>query len=119
MVLVYTTVSSVEVAQTIARSLVKENLVACVNLIPSLFSIYEWEGEINQEPEVMMLLKTTQAVENRVYQRIQELHPYRCPALFSVLPSQILPQFQGWVEKQCRPEVNPSDFLGDLKLKNS
>lgn len=51
----YVTVPSVDVGKTIGHGLVKNKLAACVNVIPQVTSIYEWEGKINEDSEVLII----------------------------------------------------------------
>ena len=53
----FVTASSAGEAKKIAQSLVSRKLVACVNLVPSITSIYEWEGKVEESDEVMMIIK--------------------------------------------------------------
>jgi periplasmic divalent cation tolerance protein len=57
-VLVYATFPSGEVAETMGRQLVEQRLAACVNILPGMTSIYRWEGVIERDSEVVMIVKT-------------------------------------------------------------
>ena len=81
--LVYMTAPSAEVAADIARAVVGERLAACGNLLPGVRSIYRWKGEICDDPEVLVLFKTTRATFERLRARIVELHPYECPEVIA------------------------------------
>merc|ERR1712087_16583 len=54
----FVTVPNMEVGRTLAHGLVKEKLVACVNIIPSLTSVYEWEGKVEEDGELLLMIKT-------------------------------------------------------------
>lgn len=73
-----------DVAEQIARALVGERLAACVNLVPGLRSFYRWQGEVAEDGEVLLIIKTPgdrfQAVEALVH----TLHPYELPELIAV-----------------------------------
>jgi periplasmic divalent cation tolerance protein len=83
--LVYVTVPSREEADTIALAVVEERLAACVNILGHIHSVYHWQGKIERSDEVAMILKTQQALQERLTLRIRELHSYECPAIV-VLP---------------------------------
>ncbi|HET6436549.1 MAG TPA: divalent-cation tolerance protein CutA [Anaeromyxobacter sp.] len=68
-----------EKAAELGRTLVAERLAACANLLPGLRSIYRFEGEIHDEPEVLLLLKTTRARFEALRDRVLALHPYAVP----------------------------------------
>jgi periplasmic divalent cation tolerance protein len=68
----------------LARSLVEEGLAACVNAIPNIASTYRWEGRIQEDREILLLIKTSEAVYARLEARILDLHPYELPEVVAV-----------------------------------
>ena len=84
-------------ARKLAARLVEERLAACVNLVPGLRSIYRWKHEICDEPETLLVIKTTAAKEAALARRLGELHPYECPELLAVPPTAGLPAYLAWV----------------------
>lgn len=82
--IVITTASSDE-ASRIGRTLVEEHLAACATLIPSVESIYEWQGKMEQASETLLLLKTDAALIEALETRLHALHSYETPE-FLVLP---------------------------------
>tara|TARA_R110002072_G_scaffold104046_2_gene228232 strand:+ start:2695 stop:3030 length:336 start_codon:yes stop_codon:yes gene_type:complete len=66
-------------ARSLARALVGAGLAACVNLVPGVRSIYRWEGELCEEGEVLLVIKTTPARREALIERLTELHSYECP----------------------------------------
>jgi len=75
-------------AERIAETVVGERLAACVNIVPGLTSIYRWEGQIQRDAELLLLIKTRQEVYPLLEARIRELHPYQIPEIIA-LPIQI------------------------------
>ena len=73
---ILTTVSTEEEGHMIANELVKNKLAACVSIVPKVHSIYEWENAIQNETEVLLMIKTTKAREKDIYQTVQSLHSY-------------------------------------------
>ena len=82
---VYTTIDNIQDARKIANTLVEEQLVACVNIIPEIESIYTWQGKIEEENEIVLIAKTTDENVKKTIQRIKTLHPYELPDII-VLP---------------------------------
>ncbi|TBH20598.1 divalent-cation tolerance protein CutA [Thermus thermamylovorans] len=73
-----------EVARTLARALVEERLAACVNLVPGLTSIYRWQGEVVEDQEVLLIVKTTTFAFPRLRERVLALHPYGVPEILAL-----------------------------------
>lgn len=84
-VLVMTTLPHDADAAAFGRTLVKERLAACVNLLPPMVSVYRWEGQVEQETERQLIIKTTRDRTVALWDRVRELHPYEVPE-FVVVP---------------------------------
>jgi periplasmic divalent cation tolerance protein len=65
----------------IARELVNERLAACINIIPAITSVYFWEGQIQEDGEELMVIKTTADAWQNLQARIKSLHPYDLPEM--------------------------------------
>jgi periplasmic divalent cation tolerance protein len=78
------TVPDEETAGQIADALVSEKLAACVNIIPSVMSVYRWNDAIEHSQELMLLIKTSESVWPLLEARILELHPYELPEIITV-----------------------------------
>jgi periplasmic divalent cation tolerance protein len=63
-------------AETIATAIVERKLAACVNIVPSVQSIFAWEGKIENVDEALMLVKTTEAAVPSLVETLDEIHPY-------------------------------------------
>ena len=82
--LVLTTAGSEEQARSIARGLVDRRLAACVSIIPQACSVYRWKGEVQEEDEKLLLIKTAQRLFPRVREAIRELHTYDVPEVLAL-----------------------------------
>lgn len=71
-------------AAEIARELVDRRLCACINIISEVRSIYRWEGAVEDDPEALLIIKTTASVFEALRQAVVELHPYDVPEVVSV-----------------------------------
>ena len=83
--IVYTTIGAIQDARKIAHMLVEEQLVACVNIIPKVESIYRWKGNIEDDEEIVLIAKTTDSNVKKAIQRIKQMHSYELPDII-VLP---------------------------------
>ncbi|WP_240615520.1 divalent-cation tolerance protein CutA [Alteromonas facilis] len=79
MVVVLCTAPDKSVAQRIAASLVENQLAACVNLLEGLTSVYEWQGDIVEDTECQLIIKTQQKCIDEAYRLVLSLHPYDVP----------------------------------------
>lgn len=116
-VLAVSTAPDAEVAERIARKLLEERLIACANLLPGVTSLFRWQGEVQREGEVMMLLKTRRSRVEALGARLAELHPYEVPELIAVTLEAGLPSYLAWV----RDETDGADegTGGDGALRNT
>lgn len=73
-----------EAAPDIARALVERKLAACVNLIPAVRSVYRWQGEIVDDAESTLLIKTAAADLSPLREALVELHPYTVPEILAI-----------------------------------
>lgn len=73
-----------ETAARIAHALVEERLVACVNQLSGVQSTYRWQGRVVEEPEVLLVIKTTRERFDALRERLVALHPYEVPELVAL-----------------------------------
>jgi periplasmic divalent cation tolerance protein len=97
-IIIFITASSSEEAQKIATALVEEKLVACVNIIPHIRSIYWWEGKVCQDDEVMLISKTKQSLFSTLMDRVKALHSYEVPEIIAFPISKGSPEYLSWIE---------------------
>ncbi|NMP31769.1 divalent-cation tolerance protein CutA [Thalassotalea sp. M1531] len=71
-------------AEEIAKVLVSEQLAACVNIMPGVTSIYQWQGKIEQDEEVMLLIKTSANLFGKLSNKIKQLHSYDVPEIVAL-----------------------------------
>lgn len=80
-ILIYSTFPSAQAAEIAGKALVEARLAACVNILPSMTSIYEWEGTLERAQESVMIIKTVSSLRDDVIEEAKRLHPYDTPAL--------------------------------------
>lgn len=99
--LIYITTKDEEEARKIGKTLVVEKLVACVNIHP-IESIYRWGGEIREESEIAMLVKTKAKLVDEVIKRVKELHSYEVPCIVSLPIEKGYPDFLKWINQSTK-----------------
>jgi periplasmic divalent cation tolerance protein len=92
------TVPNIDEGQKIARNLVESNLVACVNIIKDIFSVYRWKGEIEEDSEHLLLIKTTEEKSDLLIQRITEIHSYDNPECIGVKIEKGSKRYLDWIK---------------------
>jgi periplasmic divalent cation tolerance protein len=97
----FATAPDAEVAARIARALVEERLVACANLVAGVRSIYRWQGRVEDESEVMLVLKTRADRVDALAERLQALHPYDVPELVVLPVVAGLAPYLDWVRAEA------------------
>ena len=90
-------------AERIARALVEERLAACVNVVPGVVSIYRWKGNVEQEPELMLVIKTLAERVDALKARLLELHPYELPEVVVIPIVGGHQPYLDWLAEQVRP----------------
>ena len=78
-VVVLTTLPADADGPAFGRALLNERLAACVNLLAPMESVYRWEGQVEQETERQVIIKTTRDRLTALWDRVRELHPYEVP----------------------------------------
>jgi periplasmic divalent cation tolerance protein len=101
-VVVFVTAPSAEVAANLAKALVAEKIVACVNIVPGLRSIYAWEGKVCDESEVLCVLKTRRSLFWAIRERITALHPYQVPEIIAVPLVEGSTPYLAWLRSETR-----------------
>jgi periplasmic divalent cation tolerance protein len=98
--LVYATFPSLAEAERIGGELVGMRLAACVNILPGMRSIYRWQGAVQSDPEVAMIIKTRQRLVPRVVGVVRVLHPYVNPALVALPGCGGSAEFLAWISAE-------------------
>jgi periplasmic divalent cation tolerance protein len=103
-VVVLVTAPTADSAAEIARALVEEGLAACGNVVPAIRSIYRWAGEVQDEAEALLVLKTERRLVPALKERLPALHPYQVPELLVLAVEDGLAPYLEWVARSVRTE---------------
>jgi periplasmic divalent cation tolerance protein len=101
--LVLVTAPDAEVAARLARTMVEERLAACVNLVPGVRSIYRWAGAVQEDAEVLLVIKTREDRLPALSKRVQELHPYELPELIAIGVQGGSERYLEWLRGEAAP----------------
>lgn len=94
--LVLCTFPDIDTARQIGTSLVEKQLAACVNLIPSVESIYRWQGCVETTAEVLAIFKTTEAAYPAFETALAAAHPYEVPEIVAIEPTAVSASYLEW-----------------------
>lgn len=98
--ILFCTCADMDNAQTIAANLVDNNAAACVNILPGLTSVYQWQGETRQGTEVLLFVKTTAAAYDQAEKIIQQHHSYELPEIIAVPITKGSDDYLHWMTMQ-------------------
>ncbi|MGD8292450.1 MAG: divalent-cation tolerance protein CutA [Desulfobacterales bacterium] len=101
-VLIYMTAGSKDEASKIGKELVSNKLAACINILDNMHSIYLWEGEIQNDTEVVMIAKTTEDRVPALIEKVKSIHSYECPCIVSLPVSGGHQPFLNWISEMVR-----------------
>ncbi|PIR16631.1 MAG: divalent-cation tolerance protein CutA [Deltaproteobacteria bacterium CG11_big_fil_rev_8_21_14_0_20_49_13] len=101
-IIIFSTAPSEKEAARIAKALVGKKLVACVNMVPKLRSIYRWKGKIFDEPEVLMIMKSQKKLFGQIKKELKKLHSYECPESIAMDIADGLPDYLKWIYDSTR-----------------
>jgi periplasmic divalent cation tolerance protein len=97
-VIVFVTAASEQEAASIGRTLVEEGLAACANIIPQIRSIYRWKGEVRDERETLIIIKSREDLFERIRSRVKELHSYEVPEITAIKLDRGDSAYLQWIE---------------------
>jgi len=96
--IVYTTCPDEETARRISHKVVKDRVAACVHRQPAGTSVFEWEGRIEEEQEILLVIKTKEKLYGPLESAILELHPYDVPEIIAVPIENGLAAYLRWID---------------------
>lgn len=106
-VLVYVTTPDAETATRLAKAMVESRLAACANILGAMTSVYWWDGKVNSEGEVALILKTRESLVAELTQALCAAHPYDCPCVVALPIKDGNPDFLAWIAAETKPASTP------------
>jgi len=98
------TVGGAEEAGRIARELVERRLAACVNILGGVTSVYRWQGKTAQEPEHLMIVKTTADRFGALREAIAAIHPYEVPEILALPIAAGHEPYLAWLDRSVEDQ---------------
>ena len=103
-IVVFSTCSTIEEAEQIARKLVDARLAACVSVTPAVRSFYRWKGAVEEAAECLLVIKSSRDLFDRLRLELEKAHTYEVPEVVAVPIVAGAPNYLAWLET----EVNSS-----------
>ncbi len=97
---VYVTAPNYEEAESIGKTLLKERLAACVNILDGMRSLYWWEGKIDEADEVVLIVKTKKDLVPAVIKRVEAIHSYETPCAVALETGPASEKYLKWIETE-------------------
>ncbi|MDY6855259.1 MAG: divalent-cation tolerance protein CutA [Thermodesulfobacteriota bacterium] len=104
-IVIFVTSDSYEEALKIGKTLVEDELVACANIIPQIRSIFHWKGEVCDESEILLIMKSRAVLFEKIVDRVITLHSYDVPEIISLSILSGSKDYLNWIA-----EVTKSEF---------
>ncbi|KAJ8551147.1 hypothetical protein K7X08_000517 [Anisodus acutangulus] len=101
-IVVYVTVPNKESGKKLAGSIVKKKLAACVNRVPGVESVYEWQGEVQTDSEELLIIKTKESLLEALTEHVKANHEYDVPEVIAMPIVGGNPQYLEWLKNSTR-----------------
>ena len=100
--MIYVTAPNRDEAVRIGRALVEARLAACANVTDGVTSVYWWEGEVQEDAEVSLILKSRADLVEAVVARVKAEHSYSCPCVVALPIRDGNPDFLAWIARETK-----------------
>ena len=111
-VVVFVTCGSAEEGRRIARALVEERLAACVNVSAPIRSLYRWEGRVCDDQEVLLVIKSSRLLFDRLRRTVEKLHSYQVPEVICLPVIDGSPNYLNWLADAVASPGEPAPTAG-------
>lgn len=105
--IIFCTCPDVASSEKIAGELVEKHLAACVNLIPNITSVYQWQGNLEKSQEFLLVIKTRSKMFESVEKAILGLHPYELPEIISIPLQEGFSNYLSWIDDNIDEDATP------------
>jgi len=99
---VFVTCLGKEEAEKISKTLVKEKLAACVNVVSTVKSFFWWEGKVDESEEHLLIIKTSVEKMEKLIEKVKELHSYSVPEIISLPILEGNKEYLKWIEDSLK-----------------
>jgi periplasmic divalent cation tolerance protein len=104
-IVVFSTCSAAEEAKKLARHLIEQRLAACVNVVRAVDSFYRWQGNVQEDVEFLLVIKTSRELFAALQAEWEKMHSYEIPELIALPIVDGGPNYLHWMETELAKEV--------------
>ena len=90
-------------ASKLVEQLLLERLIGCGNILPPMKSIYRWNGKIEKDQEVMIVMETTTEMSDQAFERLEQLHSYDVPKIYTIESDRVSEPYRTWLSSETQP----------------
>lgn len=108
-IVVFNTCNSEEEARRVAGELVERRLAACVQIIPGMRSVYQWQGKIEEDTEYLLLIKSRRDLFDALSRAVRLVHSYEVPELVATPVVAGLGDYLGWMDRELEDPAGAGD----------
>jgi periplasmic divalent cation tolerance protein len=101
-IVVLITTKNVSQAKKISHALIKEHLIACVNIVPGVQSLFWWQGKVDAAAETLMIVKTTKSCFKKIIKIVKKHHSYQTPEMIALPIIGGERAYLKWLEASCQ-----------------
>lgn len=112
-VVVFVTAGTAEEGRRIGRALVEQELAACVNVTSPIRSLYRWKGKVADDQEVLLVIKTSRALFDRVRREVEKLHSYQVPEVLCLPVIDGSPNYLNWLAESIHAPAEPAPLAAE------
>ena len=99
-IVVFSTCGSEDEAVKVGRALVEARVAACVNIVPKIRSIYRWKGEVQDDSEWLLVIKSSRSLFDRLKAELRKVHSYEVPELLAIPVVDGSPEYLDWLNRE-------------------
>jgi periplasmic divalent cation tolerance protein len=105
-IVVLSSCASPEEAGQIAHALVEKRLAACVNVLPGVRSIYRWQGAVEDEAEILLVIKSSRGLFNQLRIELERMHSYEVPEVIAIPVVECSERYLAWMDRELVGELD-------------
>ena len=99
-IVIYCTVPSKKLAKEISKVLMRHKLAACISMVENVRSVFSWEGEVCEEKEILMMIKTRRSNYGKIKLVIEDIHTYNVPEIIALPIVDCSEDYLKWLVKE-------------------